>query len=101
MGKFKGKLCIYQTSRISYSLIDAYFSSTNLAVFKKIKSNKEKLKPKNVTQNVTVNIKNYKNIYNKNSIKHNFKKNSNEGEIRNKNISTGKKWDYPQKLLKR
>ncbi|PRR41557.1 hypothetical protein CV685_05735 [Borreliella burgdorferi] len=69
IGQFKGKLCIYQTSRISYSIIDTYFSSIKLELSKKIKSNKEKLKSKNVTKNVTV--------YNKKLIKNNNKNSRN------------------------
>lgn len=67
LGQFKGKLCIYQTSSISYSIINAYFSGTKLDLFKKINANKEELKPQNVTQNVTVYNKSLININNKNS----------------------------------
>ncbi|MBB6043416.1 plasmid maintenance protein (plasmid) [Borreliella yangtzensis] len=74
LGQFKGKLCIYQTSSISYSLINAYFSGTKLDLFKKINANKEELKHKNVTQNVTVYNKSLININNKNSKNSIFKK---------------------------
>ncbi|WP_418456580.1 plasmid maintenance protein [Borreliella lusitaniae] len=70
LGQFKGKLCIYQTSSISYFPINAYFSGTKLDLFKKINANKEELK----TQNVTVYNKSSININNKNSKNSLFKK---------------------------
>lgn len=90
LGQFKGKLCIYKTSSISYSLIDAYFSDTKLNLLKKIKTNKEELKPQNVTQNVTVYNKLLININNKNSKNSLFKK------IKNITSNT----EQPEKTLK-
>lgn len=81
LGKFKGKLCIYKVSPIAYKLIDAYFSSTKAALYKKVKKEKDNFVTENVTENVTVYITPYNNIYNKNSIKSIFKKNSNKKEL--------------------
>ncbi|MCD2401698.1 plasmid maintenance protein [Borreliella bissettiae] len=90
IGQFKGKLCIYQTSRISYSIIDTYFSSIKLELSKKIKSNKEKLKSENVTENVTV--------CNKKLIKNNNKNSRNSLFEKVKKIVAHTK--YPEKTLK-
>ncbi|WP_420025543.1 plasmid maintenance protein [Borreliella valaisiana] len=85
IGKFKGKLCIYKVSPIAYKLIDTYFSNTKADLYKKVKREKDNLSNQNVTENVTVNIKNYNNKYIKNSIKHIIEKNSKK-ERNKKNI---------------
>ncbi|WP_151073854.1 plasmid maintenance protein [Borreliella turdi] len=78
-GEFKGKLCIYKVSPIAHKLINTYFSNTRANLIKKVKEEKDTLKkekgsfkPQNITKNITVNNKQYINIYNKNSIENSF-----------------------------
>lgn len=88
--KFKGKLCIYTVSPITYKLIDDYFNNTKVELYRKVKKEKDNISIKNVTKNVTVYINTYNNKYKKNSILPIFKKNSENGNILEKKLKLSK-----------
>ncbi|ATH10747.1 plasmid maintenance protein [Borreliella burgdorferi] len=65
LNNFKGKLCIYQVSNIAYNIIEDYFNNTRANLLEKVKEEKDILRHKNTTKNMTV--------YNKEKIKRNNK----------------------------